>query len=67
MLNKLPQIRLKLLEKEQYKNQKKQLMSTKVSKNSQQNNSETVANENDKEIPKQRYISREKDKKLLMI
>ena len=67
MLNKLPQIRLKLLEKEQYKNQKKQLMSTKVSKNSQQNNSETVANENDKEIPKQRYISPEKDKKLLMI
>ena len=51
MLNKLPQIRLKLLEKEQYKTQKKQLMSTKVSKNSQQNNSETVANENDKEIP----------------
>ena len=42
-------------------------MSTKVSKNSQQNNSETVANENDKEIPKQRYISPEKDKKLLMI
>ena len=67
MLNKLPQIRLKLLEKEQYKNEKKQLMSTKVSKNSQQNNSETVANENDKEIPKQRYISPEKDKKLLMI
>ena len=51
MLNKLPQIRLKLLEKEQHKTQKKQLMSTKVSKNSQQNNSETVANENDKEIP----------------
>ena len=67
MLNKLPQIRLKLLEKEQYKNQKKQLMSTKVSKNSQQNNSETVTNKNDKEIPKQRYIFPEKDKKLLMI
>ena len=30
---------------------------TKVSKNSQQNNSETVRNENDKEIPKERYIS----------
>ena len=29
---------------------------TKVSKNSQQNNSETVTNENDKEIPKGRYI-----------
>ena len=28
-----------------------------VSKNSPQNNSETVTNENDKEIPKERYIS----------
>ena len=33
---------------------------TKVSKNSQQNNSETVTNEHDKEIPKERYISRRK-------
>ena len=32
---------------------------TKVSTNSQQNNSETVTNENDKEIPKERYISSE--------
>ena len=31
---------------------------TKVSKNWQQNNSETVTNENDKEIRKERYISR---------
>ena len=31
----------------------------KVSKNSHQNNPETVANENDKEIPKERYISPE--------
>ena len=30
---------------------------TKVSKNSQQNNSETVTNEHDKEIPKEKYIS----------
>ena len=30
---------------------------TKVSKNSQQNNSETVTNENDKEKPKERFIS----------
>ena len=30
---------------------------TKFSKNSQQNDSETVTNENDKEIPKERYIS----------
>ena len=32
---------------------------TKVSKNSQQNNSETVTNEHDKEIRKERYISPE--------
>ena len=32
---------------------------TKVSKNSQQDKSETVTNENDKEIPKERYISPE--------
>ena len=30
---------------------------TKVSKTSQQINSETVTNEHDKEIPKERYIS----------
>ena len=28
-----------------------------VSKNSQQNNSETIKNENDKEISKERYVS----------
>ena len=33
---------------------------TGVSKNSQQNNSETVINENHKEMPKERYISRKK-------
>ena len=33
---------------------------TKVSKKSQQNISETVTNENDKQIPKERYISRRK-------
>ena len=33
---------------------------TEVSKNSQQNNSETVTNEHDKEIPKTRCISPEK-------
>ena len=33
---------------------------TKVSTNSQQNNSETVTNEHDKEIPKERHISPEK-------
>ena len=34
----------------------------KVSKNSQQNNSETVTNEHDKEIPKERYITAQKMK-----
>ena len=33
---------------------------TKVSKNWQENNSETVTNEHDKEKPKERYISPEK-------
>ena len=36
-----------------------------VSKNSQQNNSETVTNENDKEIPKERYISPEERQKII--
>ena len=38
---------------------------TKVSKNSQQNNSETVTNENDKEIPRERYISPEEIQKII--
>ena len=37
----------------------------KVSKNSQQNNSETVANENDKEIRKERYMSTEKRQQII--
>ena len=32
---------------------------TKVSKHSQQNNSETVTNKHDKEIPKEKYVSPE--------
>ena len=36
---------------------------TKDSKNSQKNNSKTVANLNDKEIPKERYISLEEIQK----
>ena len=40
---------------------------TEVSENSQKNNSETVTNENDKEIPKERYISLEEREKLLII
>ena len=38
---------------------------TKVSKNSQENNSERVTNENDKEIPKERYVSSEERPKIL--
>ena len=38
---------------------------TKVLKNSQQNNSEGVTNQNDKEIPKERYISPEERQKIL--
>ena len=33
---------------------------TKVSRSSPQNNSETITNEHDKEIPKERYISSDK-------
>ena len=36
---------------------------TKVSKTLQQNNSETVTNEHDKEIPRERYISPEERQK----
>ena len=38
---------------------------TKVSRNSQQNNSETVTDEHDKEIPKERYISLEEKQKII--
>ena len=37
----------------------------KVSKNYQQNNSETVTNENDKEIPKERYISPKERRRII--
>ena len=36
-----------------------------VSKNSQQNNSKKVTNKNDKEIPKERYISPEERQKIM--
>ena len=39
---------------------------TKVSKNSQQNNSETVKNENDKKIFTESHISQKNDRKLLI-
>ena len=38
---------------------------TKVSKNSQQNNLETVANEHDKGTPEERYISPEERQKVI--
>ena len=38
---------------------------TKVSKNSQQNISETVTNEHDKEIPKERYVSPEERQNII--
>ena len=38
---------------------------TKLSKNSQQNNSETVTNQHDKEILKERYISPEKRQEII--
>ena len=38
---------------------------TKISKNLQQNNSEAVTNEHDKEIPKERYMSPEERQKTI--
>ena len=38
---------------------------TKILKTSQQNNSETITNEHDKEIPKERYISPEQRQKII--
>ena len=38
---------------------------TKVLKTSQQNNSETIKNKHDKEIPKEIYVSPEKGQKII--
>ena len=38
---------------------------TKISKTLQQNNSETIKNEHDKEIPKERYISPDEREKII--
>ena len=74
MLNNLVQICLKLLQKEQFKigESSGDLIGNKiankiamVSKNPQQNNSETVTNKNDKETPKERYISPEEKQKII--
>ena len=72
MLNKLQQMRLKLLQKKQLKKAEAtghlicNKITKKISKNSQRNNSEIVTNEHDREIPKETYISPEERKKLLM-
>ena len=67
MLKNLKQIHLKPLQKESFKKQQKQLVNlleiTKVSKNSQQNNS--VTNEHDKEIPKERCVSLEERQEII--
>ena len=38
---------------------------TKDSRNSKQNNSETVTNEHDKEIPKEKYLSSEERQEII--
>ena len=38
---------------------------TKILKTSQQNNSKTVANKNDREVPKERYLSPEERQKFI--
>ena len=38
---------------------------TKASRNSKQNNSETVTNEHDKEIPKEKYLSLEERQEII--
>ena len=73
MLNNLLQMHLKLLQKEQLQNSRKivdlirKRSSDKitVSRTSPQISSETVTNENDKEIPKERYISPEERQKII--
>ena len=75
MLKNLQQMHLKLLQIESFKKtaeatgdligNKITNKITQVSKNSQQNNSETVRNEHDKEIPKERYITSEERQKII--
>ena len=69
MLKNLQQMHLKLLQKKTFTGDlicnKIANKITGVSKNSQQNNSETVTNEQDKEVPKEKYLQK-KGKKSLM-
>ena len=76
MLNNSQQMRLKLLQKQQFKKQQKQLVislviklltvSQMVKKNSQQNNLEKITNQNEKYLNKDICVQR-KDKKILII
>ena len=66
MINNLQQMHLKLLKATgdliDYKIADSII---KISKNPQQNNSEAVINEHDKEIPKERYVSPEERQKII--
>ena len=72
-LRNLQQMHLKLVQKDQFKKHRKQLVISliirvlkellKFEKKSQQNNSEAVRNEHNKEIPKERHISPEERQK----
>ena len=75
MLNNLPQMRLKLLQKKQLKKQQKQLVIKlaikllielrKSQRLHNKNKSEKVTNEHDKEISKERYTSPEERQKII--
>ena len=75
MLHNLQQIRLKLLQKEQFRkiaeatsdfvDNNIAVRITKIFKNLQQNNLETITNEHDKETPKERYASSEKRQEII--
>ena len=75
MLNNLPHIHLKLLQRGQFKKTAEPISDLvsneiadrirKVSKTSQQSNLEIVTNEHDKEVSKQRYISSEEKLKII--
>ena len=76
MLNNLQQMHLKLVQKKKKIQRTTEATGnlignkianriTGVSKNSQQNNSETVTNEHDKEIPKERHISPKQRQKII--
>ena len=61
-----PQERLEIIDKLRLKQINTEYQkTTKISKNVQQNNLETVKNKNDKEIPKKRHIPAEKIQKFI--